>query len=138
MAGIDRRTGKILRGYAHLKQSLGVIFTTGIGTRIMRRLFGSAIPSLLGKNIAPSTFLKFAVAVHVAVELWEPRFRLIQVTFPREPGDDAAPAQTPTAGQNSPESIRAGRIGIALHGQYRPRALAGDLTPEGAPQTLTL
>lgn len=137
MAGIDRRTGKLLGGYAHLKQSLGVIFTTGIGTRIMRRLFGSAIPSLLGKNIAPSTFLKFAVAVHVAVELWEPRFRLIQVTFPREPGADD-PATAPSAGLNSPESIRAGRIGIALHGQYRPRALSGDLTPEGAARTLSL
>ncbi|GJD78014.1 GPW/gp25 family protein [Methylobacterium gregans] len=129
--GIDRNTGRVLRGFAHVKQSLGVLFSTGIGSRILLRLFGSAIPSLLGKNIVPSTFLKFATAIHVAVELWEPRFRLIQVTFPR---DTSADGSTPAT--NSPERIRAGRIGVALHGQYRPRGHLGDPTPEGSSQTI--
>lgn len=131
--GVNRHTGQPLGGFAHLKQSLSVLFTTRIGSRVLKRLFGSAIPALLGKNIAPSTFLKFATAVHVAIELWEPRYRLIQVTFPRD--DDAA---DPTAGKNGPESIRAGRIGIALYGEYRPRGHLGDPTPEGGSRTLII
>lgn len=117
MAGLDRRTGRPLGGFAHVIQSLEVIFTTRIGSRVMRRFFGSEIPGLLGKNIVPSTFLKFATAVHVAIELWEPRFHLVQVTFPRD--------------TNGPENVRRGRIGIALYGQYRPRGHLGDPTPDG-------
>lgn len=132
MAGIDRETGKLLDGFAHVRQSLHVIFTTGIGTRIMRRLFGSEIPGLLGKNIVPSTFLRFATAVHVALQLWEPRFRLVQVTFPRDG------ALEPNVGANTPETVRRGRIGIALYGEYRPRGHLGDPTPEGGAQTIIL
>lgn len=117
MAGIDRRTGKMISGFAHVVQSLSVIFKTRIGSRVLRRLFGSEIPGLLGKNIVPSTFLRFATAVHVAVELWEPRFRVRQVTFPSD--------------RNDPDEIRKGRIGIAMLGEYRPRALQGDFTVEG-------
>lgn len=117
MAGIDRRTGKLISGFDHVVQSLSVIFRTRIGSRVLRRLFGSEIPGLLGKNIVPSTFLRFATAVHVAVELWEPRFRVRQVTFPSD--------------RNSPDEIRKGHIGIAMLGEYRPRALQGDFTVEG-------
>lgn len=124
MAGIDRRTGRVLLGFPHVVQSLEVIFTTALGTRVMRRLFGSEVPGLLGKNIAPTTFLRFATAVHVAIELWEPRFRVVQVTFPRS--------------ENPPEEIRRGKIGIALYGQYRPRGHLGDPTPEGENRTLQL
>lgn len=124
MVGINRVTGRPLAGFDHVIQSLEVIFTTRIGSRIMRRLFGSEIPGLLGKNIVPSTFLRFATAVHVAIELWEPRFRLVQVTFP--------PAEA------TPEHIRRGQIGIALYGQYRPRGHLGDPTPDGDNQVVLL
>ena len=124
MAGIDRLTGKPLAGFDHVVQSLRVIFATRIGARVMRRTFGSQVPALLGRNIAQSTFLRFATAVHMAVELWEPRFRLQQVTFPRD--------------DNTPETVRKGRIGLALVGEYRPRALQGDPTPEATPTPYVL
>lgn len=115
MAGIDRATGRPLSGWAHTVQSIEVIFTTAIGERVMRRTFGSEIPKLIGENIAPSTLLRFVTAIHVALAIWEPRFALRQVTFPR----------------NTPEGVRRGRIGMALAGEYRPRGHLGDPTPEG-------
>jgi phage baseplate assembly protein W len=114
-AGVNRRTGRVLTGLAHVKQSLHVIFTTPIGTRVMRRTFGSAVPSLLGKaNLTPQVLLNFYVAVAIAVELWEPRFRVRQVGYP---GAD-----------NSTDRLQQGQFGVQISGDYRPNALEGDFT----------
>jgi phage baseplate assembly protein W len=40
MRGMNRETGKAMEGRLHLMQSLGDIFTTPIGTRVMRRWYG--------------------------------------------------------------------------------------------------
>lgn len=119
--GIDRRTGQVLSGFAHVEQSLEVIFSTRIGDRVMRRLFGSEVPALLGRNLVPSTLLRFQAAVIVAIELWEPRFAIRKVLW-----------------QGAPEPARLGRIGLHLVGEYRPRGHLGDRTSDGIMRTITL
>ena len=114
-AGIDRRTGRPLAGWPHVVQSLGVILSTGIGSRILRRDFGFAGLGLLGReNMHPSAVLRFVAALAIAIELWEPRFRIRAIRFP--------------ATRNSPDALRQGRVGLELLGDYRPRALEGDFT----------
>lgn len=114
--GIDRITGQPLSGWDHVYQSLIVILTTRIGERVMRRTFGSAVPGVLGRNLVPETMLKFYMAVAIAVELWEPRFRVRKFELAQ--------------GQNSADELRIGHIGIRMVGDYRPRALEGDFTVE--------
>ncbi len=115
--GIDRRTGKLLRGWPHVLQSIEVIFTTHIGERVMRRTFGSNVPAILGReNIVTSAIARFFAAIVVAIELWEPRFRVIRIIFPPD--------------ENTPDANRTGRIGMRIVGQYRPNALQGDFTVE--------
>ena len=114
--GIDRETGKPLSDWDHTVQSILVILSTHFGERVMRRIFGSAVPRVLGKNLVPDTMLKFYMAVAVAIELWEPRFRVRRFEYPGR--------------QNSPEDMRQGRIGIRLIGDYMPRALEKDFTVE--------
>jgi phage baseplate assembly protein W len=112
MAGMNARTGKPLAGWPHVVQSLGVIFSTRIGERVMRRWFGSAVPALLGQNLTTQTFLKFFSAIYAAVELYEPRFRITKVT---------------------PVFVeRTGRAGLRIEGEYRPRGHLGDFTVAGA------
>lgn len=118
MAGIDRRTLRVLDGWPHVVQSIEVILTTRIGARVMRRTFGSAVPGLLGRPLTPRTILRYATAIIVALELWEPRFRIRQVTFP-----------TPS---NNPDSLRLGKLRIVMLGEYRPRAHLGDFTVESS------
>jgi len=115
MAGLNRDTGKLLDGWPHVVQSLMVIFTTGFGTRVMRRWFGSSVPQLLGESIVPSTVVRFYGAVATAIELWEPRFRVTKVT--------------PLAA--APEATRGGLLGLRIDGEYRPRGHLGDFTPDG-------
>ncbi|WP_036291562.1 GPW/gp25 family protein [Methylosinus sp. PW1] len=114
-AGVDRRTGKPLTGWSHVVQSLEVILTTRIGARVMRRLFGSAVPGLIGReNVTPAAMLRFMTAYAIAVELWEPRFKLRKFVFP--------------TASNSADRLRQGRLGFGVEGDYRPNALEGDYT----------
>ena len=114
--GIDRETGKRLSDWDHTVQSILVILSTHFGERVMRRVFGSAVPRVLGKNLVPDTMLKFYMAVAVAIELWEPRFRVRRFDYP--------------GATNSPEDMRQGRIGIRMIGDFMPRALEKDFTVE--------
>ncbi|PYF05037.1 hypothetical protein BJ122_102263 [Rhodopseudomonas faecalis] len=112
---MDRETGRLLDGWDHVVQCLMELFTTGFGARAMREWFGTLVPKQLGNNLVPSLVVNIYSAICTAIELWEPRFRVIKIT----------PLQT------SAEKVRRGVLGIRIDGEYRPRALEGDLTPEG-------
>jgi phage baseplate assembly protein W len=108
--GLNRHTGGQLDGWPHVAQSLGDIFTTRFGERVMRRYYGSLVPRLLGENMVPETYLRFFSAVGVAL-LQEPRVRLLQVT---------------------PLSVsRDGSSQIRIEFEWRPRGHLGDFTPAG-------
>lgn len=111
--GIDRKTGRLLTGFDHVMQSLDVIFTTHFGERVMRRWFGSFVPKLLGENMTPSTVLRFWTAICIAIDMWEPRYRITRIV----------PSGTP-------EQMRTGAIGFEIEGVYMPRGHLGDFTPE--------
>jgi phage baseplate assembly protein W len=114
-AGINRVTGKPLSGWAHVRQSLGVIFTTRLGEALLKRLFGFAGLGLLGReNLTSAALMRWYMAVVIAVELWEPRYRVTSLKFP--------------ASENSPSRMGQGQIGMALNGDYMPNALEGDFT----------
>ncbi len=114
--GIDRITGKPISGWPHVLQSIKVIFETKFGERVMRRSFGSSIFGILGQNLTPSTMLKFYTAIAIAIEVWEPRFRVRRFEYPNT--------------EISADNLRQGKIGIRMVGDYRPRALEGDMTVE--------
>jgi phage baseplate assembly protein W len=119
--GVDRATGMVLSGWPHVRQSLGVIFTTYFGERVLRRWFGSFVPKLLGQNMTPSTILRFWTAICIAVELWEPRYKITAIV----PVGDA-------------ETMREGALGFRIEGQYRPRGHLGDFTPAPGVFTMTI
>ena len=77
--GMDAKTGKLLTGIEHLKQSITQIITTRIGTRIMRRQFGSTVPDLIDSPANPQSVLLVYAAIAQALHEFEPRFRLTRV-----------------------------------------------------------
>ena len=80
MEGINAVTGKRLGGLAHLRQSIRDILTTPIGSRVMRRTYGSRLFRLVDAPLNRSTLLDLYAATAEALDLWEPRIRVISVT----------------------------------------------------------
>ena len=115
--GINRYTGKVLTDLDHVRQSVEVIFTTHIGSRVMRRTFGSAVPALLMKqNLGAEALALFFFMIKVALDLWEPRLLYQQPIYP-------LPA-------NTTARFRIGQVEFRLRCIYRPYALQGDFTTD--------
>ncbi|NBB09540.1 GPW/gp25 family protein [Pseudomonas sp. SLFW] len=76
MIGMDRTTGKPLGGLAHLKQSIGDVLSTPIGSRRERPDYGSDLRRYVDLPINEGW--KGAVQAEAARALgrWEPRVRL--------------------------------------------------------------
>lgn len=63
----------------HIGQSITDLLTTRIGTRIMRREYGSLVPDLIDEPFNEITRLRVYAATVMAVMRWEPRVRLSHV-----------------------------------------------------------
>lgn len=98
MIGTDAKTGKHLEGIAHLRQSIRDILTTPVGSRVMRRDYGSRLFALLDRPLNPSTRAAIAKATVEAITRWEPRFATSQVTT----------------------EVSEGKIAITMTGRYLP------------------
>jgi phage baseplate assembly protein W len=111
MAGIDRTTGKMLDGWAHVEQSLKVLITTSLGSRVERRNIGSRLPRLVDSPISAHTLVDFYAATAGVIDKWEPRFRLNRVNM------------------SQPET---GHLLVDAEGIYFPRGHLGDFSIQPA------
>lgn len=88
MNGTNAATGKSLDGLDHLRQSIRDILTTPIGSRVMRRDYGSRVFQLIDAPMNRSTLLDLYAATAEALANWEPRFKLQKVVASSaEPGN---------------------------------------------------
>lgn len=78
MIGINATTGTALAGLEHLGQSIGDILMTPMGSRVMRRDYGSLLPDLIDQPFNDATRLRLYGATALALMRWEPRIRLIR------------------------------------------------------------
>lgn len=82
---MDKSNGKALAGDAHLAQSIGDILTTPLGTRVMRRDYGSLLFDLLDQPINGALRMLLNAATAIAIRRWEPRLELTRVQMEGEP-----------------------------------------------------
>ena len=80
MSGMNARTGRAMDSLAHIQQSVADILTTPIGSRVMRREYGSLLPELIDEPFIGPTALRAYAATVVALMKWEPRIRVQRVT----------------------------------------------------------
>lgn len=99
MLGTNATTGKLLSGVEHLRQSIRDILTTPIGSRVMRREYGSQLFSLVDAPLNRSGVMDLIAATADALARWEPRIQVTKVT---------------------PSSDGEGRVSISLQGIYLP------------------
>lgn len=76
---MNRNTGGTLSTRELIGQAITDILTTRIGTRVMRREYGSLLPELIDEPFNEITRLRVYAATVMAVMRWEPRIRLSHV-----------------------------------------------------------
>lgn len=103
MNGTSATTGRRAAGLDHLRQSIRDILTTPIGSRVMRRDYGSRLFQLLDAPMNRATLVQIYAATIEALARWEPRIRVERVV--------AASAQP-------------GRVSLDIHGVYVPEGRA--------------
>ena len=81
LGGINRETGAFITGEQHLTNSVIDILTTPIGSRIYNRSYGSDVFNLIDRPKNAALAVDLVSAVVVALEQWEPRITVDQVTF---------------------------------------------------------
>lgn len=81
MTGMDARTGRALADADHIGQSIADILTTPLGSRLMRRDYGSLLCELVDQPFNGGTWVKLYGAIATAVMRWEPRIRLTRLAL---------------------------------------------------------
>lgn len=81
MQGVNAITGKRSAGRAHLRQSIRDILTTPIGSRVMRRTYGSRLFELVDAPMNAGTVAAMVAATAEALARWEPRYRVRKVAI---------------------------------------------------------
>lgn len=79
MNGTNANTGAPLGGLEHLRQSVRDILTTPIGSRVMRREYGSQLFLLVDAPLNRSTIMDIYAATADALKRWEPRIKVKSV-----------------------------------------------------------
>jgi phage baseplate assembly protein W len=84
--GLNKTTGTGLDSLDdHIRQSISDIITTPVGTRVMRREYGSIVPDLVDQPMNRTTLLRVYAATAAAVMRWEPRFRISRIQMAFQP-----------------------------------------------------
>lgn len=78
---MNRINGRSLGTIEHIRQSIADVLMTRIGTRCMRREYGSQLPDLVDQPFNDATRLRVYAATIMALMRWEPRIRISRVQF---------------------------------------------------------
>lgn len=106
--GVNAETGLPLTDWDHVQQSITKILTTRVGSRVMRREFGSELMELIDRRMTQRNILAAFAECAVAIARWEPRFRLRRCAVK--------------------DANASGQIEFELYGVYYPRGHLGDYT----------
>lgn len=117
-SGVNRIDGHALSDFAHVEQSISVILTTPIGSRVMRREFGSELFDLIDRPMTDQVILSVYAAAVIAIAKWEPRYAVTACQVER--------------------LTETGQVVLNLGGLYYPRGHLGDFTRSEDMQTRVL
>lgn len=111
MNGMNAITGKAMSGIEHLRQSVNDILATPLGSRVMRRDYGSRLPFLVDAPMNRATLLQIYMATAEALHRWEPRIRVRRVSASAA---DEGRVELNIAGEYLPDGKRISLEGIVV------------------------
>ena len=80
MIGMNASTGASITGIDHLRQSVLDILRTRLGSRVMRRTYGSRLPELVDSPVNAAGVADIVAATADALARWETRIRVTNVS----------------------------------------------------------
>lgn len=87
--GMNSHIGLSISEADHIRQSVRDILVTPVGSRVMRREYGSLLSVLIDQPQTPALRLQIMAACYSAIQKWEPRVTLSTITFERGEDDGA-------------------------------------------------
>lgn len=102
-SGMSASTGQLLGGIDHLRQSVADILTTPIGSRVMRRAYGSRLADLVDTTMTPLALAQVQASALEALLTWEPRLAVTRILA-----------------EATADELEAGQITITVEGEYLP------------------
>lgn len=85
--GMNGQTGLSISEVEHIHQSVRDILVTPVGSRVMRREYGSLLSQMIDQPQTPALRLQIMAACYSAIQKWEPRVNLWTITFERSETD---------------------------------------------------
>ncbi|MDY4317406.1 GPW/gp25 family protein [Pectobacterium actinidiae] len=79
--GMSRDSGQSLGDLEHIRQSVRDILITPVGSRVMRRDYGSLLSALIDQPQNPAVKLQVMAACYMALLRWEPRITLTAINL---------------------------------------------------------
>jgi phage baseplate assembly protein W len=79
--GMNRDTGEAITDIEHIRQSVRDILLTPVGTRVMRRSYGSLLSALIDQPQNEALRLQIMSACYMAILQWEPRVKLTGISY---------------------------------------------------------
>ena len=81
--GMNSQTGLSISEAEHIRQSVRDILVTPVGSRVMRREYGSLLAAMIDRPQSPALRLQIMAACYSAIQKWEPRISLTAIAFER-------------------------------------------------------
>lgn len=79
--GMDRNSGLAIEDLDHIRQSVSDILNTPVGSRVMRRNYGSLLSELIDQPQNGALRLQMMAVCYTALLQREPRVSLTAITF---------------------------------------------------------
>lgn len=119
MNGMNATTGKALEGTQHLVQSIANILGTPLGSRVMRRDYGSLLFQLVDQPVNAATAMLLRAATAVALRRWEPRLKVSRVALSGAPQDGTLVITVSGKRTDLPAATAGATLSIPLPGTLR-------------------
>lgn len=116
--GFDPRTGRAVDGREHLALGVADVLWTPIGTRVMRRDYGSRLPELIDQAMTPLGRQRLFAATAVALARWKRDvLRLTRVTLTRGEDDGAFVLELEAVDLTAPAGPKPFRFALPFSGR---------------------
>ena len=117
--GTSALVNATMSDWEHVQQSLRILLSTPIGSRLMRREYGCDLKNIVDQKLTTRNILLIYSAAATAIQRWEPRYRM-------RGGRVTGAGHAIRAERGFETYATGGLLVLEIFGTYYPRGHKGD------------